>query len=464
MDLTYTLLDSLNNVVTTGPLTNGVYQIVPSNLVQLDSVPNYTITYVNGTLTVGNPVVASATAGTITCTGDTTILTISATGGTAPYFGTGVQTVSAGPYSYIVLDSNGCSSEVSGTITEPDLLISNSTYSEILCFGGLTEVMVSASGGVLPYSGTGTFTVSAGPYSFTVTDANGCTSNTFGTISGPISNLSATVVEGTILCNGETTTVDITATGGSGFYIGTGIQTVSAGPYSFVVTDLNGCTVAVNGSINEPDLLYASSTFSDVLCFGETTEILVDAIGGTAPYNGTGVQTNVSAGTYTYIVTDANGCTSETMGLVNQPATPVSASKTEGIISCAGGSTTVTITASGGAGFYSGIGVQTVTAGPYSFIVSDINGCTIIVSGTISEPLPLIANKFVGTIACYGQTTTVDITASGGVGPYTGTGLHTVAAGPYSFVVTDANGCTVLKSVVLSHNLLLPSRHPLLEV
>ena len=56
-----------------------------------------------------------------------------------------------------------------------------------LCAGGNGTVVVTASGGTGPYTGTGTFTVAAGaPYSFTVTDANGCTSNTItGTMNNP---------------------------------------------------------------------------------------------------------------------------------------------------------------------------------------------------------------------------------------------------------------------------------------
>ena len=44
---------------------------------------------------------------------------------------------------------------------------------------------LSATGGTEPYSGTGSFTVSAGAYTYTVTDANGCTSTTTGSVSEP---------------------------------------------------------------------------------------------------------------------------------------------------------------------------------------------------------------------------------------------------------------------------------------
>src|SRR5207244_723316 len=94
------------------------------------------------------------------------------------------------------------------TVAEPSALsIAVVQNGAIACHGGTTTVTVSASGGTSPYDGTGTFTVGAGSYSYTVTDANGCTENTSITIAEP-SALSASVVQnGDILCHGGTTTM-----------------------------------------------------------------------------------------------------------------------------------------------------------------------------------------------------------------------------------------------------------------
>src|SRR6185295_893570 len=110
-----------------------------------------------------------------------------------------------------------------------------------------------------------------------------------GTITQP-SALNASATQGSILCNGGTTTINITATGGTAPYTNTGVQTVSAGPYSFMVTDANGCTAIVSGSIAEPTQLTASATEGTIAC-GGTTTINIVATGGTAPYTNTGVQT-----------------------------------------------------------------------------------------------------------------------------------------------------------------------------
>ncbi|MFM9008399.1 MAG: BspA family leucine-rich repeat surface protein, partial [Bacteroidota bacterium] len=124
-----------------------------------------------------NKVSASASAGSILCNGGTTTVVVSATGGNAPYSGTGSFTVSAGAYSYTVTDANGCTSTASGTVSQPGILSATATAGTINCNSSTTDVTVSATGGTAPYTGTGVFTVSEGTYSYTVTDANGCTAS-----------------------------------------------------------------------------------------------------------------------------------------------------------------------------------------------------------------------------------------------------------------------------------------------
>src|SRR3989449_3248668 len=72
-----------------------------------------------------------------------------------------------------------------GTITEPSAVVASSSNTAILCHGGSSTVTVSATGGTGPYTGDGTFSHAAGTYSYTVTDANSCTSTTTGDITEP---------------------------------------------------------------------------------------------------------------------------------------------------------------------------------------------------------------------------------------------------------------------------------------
>src|SRR5439155_20331681 len=122
--------------------------------------------------------------------------------------------VTCGPFSFVLFRSNGCSTVVSGTISQPPALSASETHDPIGCFGGTTTVNITASGGTAPYSGDGAHTnVPAGPFSFTVTDANGCSTIVSGNISQPPA-LGASESHDPILCFGGTTTVNITASGG----------------------------------------------------------------------------------------------------------------------------------------------------------------------------------------------------------------------------------------------------------
>jgi hypothetical protein len=56
------------------------------------------------------------------------------------------------------------------------------------CFNGTTNVLVIATGGVAPYTGTGTFNVGSGTYTYNITDANGCAGSTTITIASPVAD------------------------------------------------------------------------------------------------------------------------------------------------------------------------------------------------------------------------------------------------------------------------------------
>jgi hypothetical protein len=121
----------------------------------------------------------------ILCHGGSSTVTISATGGTIPYSGTGEFTQSAGTVVYHVTDGYGCTKDVTVTIDEPNKLTASESHTPILCHAGSSTVTISAEGGIEPYSGTGEFSQPAGTVTYTVTDANGCSSEVEVTIGEP---------------------------------------------------------------------------------------------------------------------------------------------------------------------------------------------------------------------------------------------------------------------------------------
>src|SRR5262245_44264361 len=314
------------------------------------------------TITITEPtkLVASSSATPILCNGGDSTVTVSASGGAAPYTGTGTFTKKAGTYTFNVTDANGCTASTTVTITEPTKLVASSSATPILCNGGDSTVTVSASGGAAPYTGTGTFTKKAGTYTFNVTDANGCTASTTVTITEP-TKLVASSSATPILCNGGDSTVTVSASGGTAPYTGTGTFTKKAGTYTFNVTDANGCTASTTVTITAPTKLVASSSATPILCNGGDSTVTFSASGGAAPYTTPRTSTQ-KAGTYTFNVTDANGCTASTTVTITEP-TVLTASSSATPILCNGGSSTVTVSASGGTAPYTGTGMFSRTAG-----------------------------------------------------------------------------------------------------
>ena len=182
--------------------------------------------------------------------------------------------ITAGSYNVSVRDDNGCIYSEIVNITEPPLLVPSSSSGEILCFGGTTTVSVTATGGTPPYIGTGDFEVTAGTYTYDVTDANGCTFATTITVDEP-PLLVPSSSSGEILCFGGTTIVSVSATGGTPPYIGTGDFEVTAGTYTYDVTDANGCTYSTTITVDEPPLLVPSSSSEKYSALEERQQYLL---------------------------------------------------------------------------------------------------------------------------------------------------------------------------------------------
>ncbi len=409
------------------------------------------------------PIVFNTTTTDVKCVGESngTLSVSGVVGGAgAPYTfklnGVNVylplNTLSVGVYTLEVFDKLGLSAKKQILINEPVILSIYTNVGTILCHGGSTNVTVNASGGIPPYTGTGVFNKTAGNYTFTVTDANGCVASTDINITEP-SLLTLKATPGAILCNGDSTDVTILATGGTAPYTGTGVFNKTAGNYTFTVSDANGCIASTNITITEPSLLTANATANAILCYGGNTDITVNATGGTAPYTGTGVF-NKTAGNYTFTVTDANGCVASTDINITEPSL-LTVNSTANAILCYGGNTDITVNATGGTAPYTGTGVFNKTAGNYTFTVSDANGCIASTNINITEPTTLsLSGTTVNDSSCNGGATTgkATVSAMGGTSPYTYawsngiTGTNSITNIAYNTVLTvtvsDANGCS----------------------
>ncbi|MBK8366506.1 MAG: VCBS repeat-containing protein [Bacteroidetes bacterium] len=301
--------------------------------------------------------------------------------------------------------------------TYTPVLASISSQVNVLCNGGNNgSAIVTTTGGTSPYTylastGATVSTLSnltAGAYTYTVTDANACKAIQTLTITQPSAIVTSTTVSN-VLCNGGSTgSATVTTTGGTSPYTylaSTGatvstLSNVTAGAYTYTVTDNNGCIKTQAFTITEPDILGTGLGIIPILCNGANNgQLTIDGIQGTSPYTyswSTGATTqtitNLSPGVYTVTVTDANGCMKIRTQAITEPS-PVTVTITASNSSiCSGSSSTLTASASGGVGAYTYSWVAGPTANVsvvspttttvYTVNVADDNSC--LKSSTIS--------------------------------------------------------------------------------
>lgn len=362
--------------------------------------------------------------------------------------------------------------------------------------GGNGTYYYSLDGGVYQTPSNNTFTgVSAGNHTVSVKD--GCSTPTTATtntvnISAPSAvNISSLTPS---LCNGSNNgQITASASGGTGTlsyskdgttFQGSNVFTnLTPGNYTITVKDQNNCSTT--GSVVVPSqVIPGTVSITHPTCTGTSTGSvsISGSSGGTGSltwsiggaYQSVSIPfTNVSPGTYSVAVRDANNCTTSAGSItVNQP---ISASYTSTVASCAAvndGSITVT-SVTGGTGSFqyslngglyqaSNVFTNQASGSTYSINVKDGNGCVYtITNATVGLKTP-VSGSITQTsfINCFGQTTAAfNVIASGGTPSYvsygwsngaTGTSVSNVGAGTYTVTITDSKGCQGTASISVS--------------
>jgi large repetitive protein len=495
------------NTITANNLTVGTYTVI---------VTDANGCSISSTAAITEPTAVTAVGSTITnvsCNNGTDgSATVNPGGGTIPYTfqwspsgGNAItaNNLTVGNYTVTVTDANGCSITSYAAITEPSAMTATgSTILNASCFGSSDgSATVNPGGGISPYtfqwspSGGNAITannLTAGTYSVTVSDANGCSITSTATITQPTlltANISNTI---NISCNGTSDgSATVTAGGGTGTYTylwnTSPVQMTAtavglpAGIYTVAVADANGCTQTTTVTLTEPTAVIANASTASVACNGGSDgQAFATASGGTGTFTyqwsptggNSATANNLNAGNYTVLVTDANGCTQTTTTTVTEPTLLTSAIPTQVNVSCFGGNNGFAdATAAGGTGTYTyawnTVPVQTTStasnlaAGNYSVLITDANGCTTSSNITITEPSQLNAAipSSVNNVCNAGAIGSAVAAGSGGSPGYsylwTPSGgsnatANNLAAGTYSVLITDANGCTATESVVIT--------------
>lgn len=253
------------------------------------------------------------------------------------------------------------------------------------------------------------------------------------------------------------------------------ITGLCAGSYTVTATDSTGATITSTVTITAPPVLTLGGSSTQTPCGASNGTATVNPTGGTGPYSysWTGGQTTSTAsglttGSYTCVVTDANGCTQQQV--VNVPVGPAPTVAVSNTNENCNGQCFATSTAVGSSGTapytYSwSNGSTTATAtglctGNYSCIVTDLYGCTVVsTSVTVTEPTPFNITSSVIQCANDLPNGQAVISVAGGTPGYTyqwsdtanqttatATGLYT---GTYTVLITDNNNCPDSVTVTL---------------
>ncbi|REJ80060.1 MAG: hypothetical protein DWQ44_06855 [Bacteroidetes bacterium] len=489
-----------------------------------------TVTDANGcssqsTLTLTQPptaVSSSIAASTdVSCMGGSDgTATASGSGGVSPYtysWNPSSQTaaiasgLSANSYTVTVTDNNGCTSQSNVTIGEPTALNGSiAGFTNVTCNGNSNgTINTSVSGGTPPYShswsnGASTQNISGigpGTYADTIRDSKGCLVIVTQVITepgGPVGIPSSSISVSDVLCNGGSTgSASLSPSGGTMPYtitwsngdVGNTADTLSAGVYSVTIVDANGCTFDTSVTINEPAVLNAQfvnfSIFpsgDNIACNGDTMgKAKISVFGGAVPYSytwSTGATIdsimNVGAGTYWVDIADANGCNRSDTIVLTEPSVFTNFLTKQDVVCKGESSGWVKANPSGGAAPYSFVwtsmsnttdSIGRIPIGFYEVTITDLNGCQLVDTITVSEPdtlVPLItAIQFFGdvNVPCFGDSSgVVSVDVTGGTAPYSyawNTGQTTdtitgVPAGTVSVYVRDFNGCSIIGSHALT--------------
>ena len=366
------------------------------------------------------------------------------TGGTAPYFfawsggtanttGDTITGLLAGMYSVTVSDANGCTFNDDVTILAPPAIDIDIAFTQVSCNGGSDgTATATVTGGAdgFTYSwdngqqtGQTASQLGVGQHILVATDQTGCQASDTVIVTSVNPLVPVSIESGTVSCfGGNDGSATIGVGGGTEPYSYTWNTTpvqdsstaigLTAGIYEVFVTDVNGCALTpISITVNEPPVLVIDTIIpTDPLCNNsDDGAVLVVPSGGTPSYSYqwsgsssiTNTANNLTAGTYSVTVTDANGCTTNASTFLSDPLILVAQISTTPT-SCNGGKDgrikVDTVLGGFGPYSYSIDGVSFLPTeiiffglfgGNYDVTVEDANGCTFVESVLIEEP-PLI--------------------------------------------------------------------------
>jgi hypothetical protein len=376
---------------------------------------------------------------------------------------------------------------------KPDIVFNNVTNDVCKNAGPINlNPMASPAGGT--WSGPGVLNNTFYPgvpnsatvvLGYTKTNQYGCTSTASST---PITINALpilTVTTTTSACNDSTGTASVSISGGSSPYTthwstGSNLSNISdlaAGQYVVTVVDNNNCMATSYAMVNSTGVSQTGIT-TFINCYGASTGgVNIIPSGGTAPLtyawsNGATTQniTNVPAGPYELMITDAAGCVSSMTYMVEQSQPFSLDAQTINLSSCAMSNGSITMTVTGGNTPYvyswkninnltvgtNSNSISNIPAGVYTCTITDANGCTYTTTHNLSSNnTSIFAIDTVINSSCLNDGEILTNSIMGQAQSYQWTNgastqnINNLAPGTYSVLIVDTNNCeTVISGTV----------------
>src|SRR5690554_5367926 len=228
--------------------------------------------------------------------------------------------------------------------------------------------------------------------------------------------LDTVMVKADIDCyDADNGSIDFTTTGGKTPYVYTWTPPVSTsesaanltpGVYVIVIEDDSGQVINNTVTIYEPPQIISNLDVVNISCNGQNNgSASISPNGGVTPYtaiwsdNTIGfTNNNLAPGAYSVTIRDANGCPLTEHFVIDEPAVLASSIDTLTHVSVYGGSDgSVTLDVTGGTQPYTydwtplvstSDSASGLTAGTYTVVITDANGCSVTQVVDITEPLP----------------------------------------------------------------------------
>lgn len=486
-----------SNASSVSGLGQGVYTV---NITDANGCPVQRTFTITQPTAFGHTVTTTNAVCNSTCNGTASMVV---TGGTPTYSFSwsstaattqSVGSLCAGNYTATVTDGNGCVSLKTFTITQPTAIAVTVTPTNpkcnAACNGSIVANVAGGNGGysyawVPAGSGASPTGLCAGNYTLTITDASLCLQTAVVTLTNP-PLLTSNITFTNPLCNANCNGVAVSTPSNAVAVIQYTWTTVPpqsaatatglcAGTYSVYISDGNGCTDTGVVTLSNPPLLNVNVSILAASCGSANGTATIVASGGTPTYNfvwtppvsTTSVATNISAGVYTVVVTDQNGCSNTQSIPVSNTGGPTLAVISQTNVACNSfctGAASVT-TIGGGTPSYSvswvtpasaSTLVTNLCAGTYTAQVKDANNCLFFQSVVITEPPAIDDNEIVTNAFCIGVCSgSITLAPAGGTGTFSyvwspSTSTTNVATGlcvgVHTTTITDQAGCTFTAS------------------